>query len=160
MSVSDVPRSLQSWVSTTHRSYSQLTFFNIFIKNPEHPSIYTNKPQPSPKLNAYNRSSQKTQAHKNGTPTQSTSTHQHKHTYTQSTSIHWHTKTLKHQHINTENTENTINPTKNTNALPHQPDLFPKTCQGGQFFSTRGLHQSHTYNLAEKCYFYRTSIFF
>ena len=24
-----VPRSLQSWVSTTHRSYSQLTFFNI-----------------------------------------------------------------------------------------------------------------------------------
>ena len=28
MSVSDVPRSLQSWVSTTHRSYSQLTFFN------------------------------------------------------------------------------------------------------------------------------------
>ena len=34
-SVSDVPRSLQSWVSTTHRSYSQLTFFNIFIKNIE-----------------------------------------------------------------------------------------------------------------------------
>ena len=32
MSVSDVSRSLQSWVSTTHRSYSQLTFFNIFIK--------------------------------------------------------------------------------------------------------------------------------
>ena len=30
MSVSYVPRSLQSWVSTTHRSYSQLTFFNIF----------------------------------------------------------------------------------------------------------------------------------
>ena len=32
MSASDVSRSLQSWVSTTHRSYSQLTFFNIFIK--------------------------------------------------------------------------------------------------------------------------------
>ena len=32
MSVSYVPRSLQSWVSTTHRSYSQVTFFNIFIK--------------------------------------------------------------------------------------------------------------------------------
>ena len=32
MSVSDVLRSLQSWVSTTHRSYSQLTFFNVFIK--------------------------------------------------------------------------------------------------------------------------------
>ena len=28
MSVSDVPRSLQSWVATTHRSYSQLTFLN------------------------------------------------------------------------------------------------------------------------------------
>ena len=27
MSVSDVPRSLESWLSTTHRSYSQLTFF-------------------------------------------------------------------------------------------------------------------------------------
>ena len=33
MSVSYVSRSLQSWVSTTHRSYSQLTFFNIYIKN-------------------------------------------------------------------------------------------------------------------------------
>ena len=33
MSVSDVSRSLQSWVSTTHRSYSQLTFFNIFQNN-------------------------------------------------------------------------------------------------------------------------------
>ena len=33
MSVSDVSRSLQSWVSTTHRSYSQLTFFSIFIKS-------------------------------------------------------------------------------------------------------------------------------
>ena len=33
MSVSDVmSRSLQSWVPTTHRSYSQLTFFNVFIK--------------------------------------------------------------------------------------------------------------------------------
>ena len=32
MSVSYVPRSSQSWVSTTHRSYSQLTFFNILIK--------------------------------------------------------------------------------------------------------------------------------
>ena len=31
MSVSYVPRSLQSWVSTTHRWYSQLTFFNILI---------------------------------------------------------------------------------------------------------------------------------
>ena len=30
MSVSYVPRSLQSLVSITHRSYSQLTFFNIF----------------------------------------------------------------------------------------------------------------------------------
>ena len=29
MSVSDVSRSLQSWVSTTHRSYSQLMFFNF-----------------------------------------------------------------------------------------------------------------------------------
>ena len=29
MSVSDVSRSLQSWVLTTHRSYSQLTFFNF-----------------------------------------------------------------------------------------------------------------------------------
>ena len=29
-SVSDISRSLQSWVSTTHRSYSQLTFF-IFL---------------------------------------------------------------------------------------------------------------------------------
>ena len=29
MSVSDVLRSLQSWVSTTHRSYSQLTFLNF-----------------------------------------------------------------------------------------------------------------------------------
>ena len=28
MSVSDVSRRLQSWVSTTHRPYSQLTFFN------------------------------------------------------------------------------------------------------------------------------------
>ena len=27
-----VTQLLQSWVSTTHRSYSQLTFFNIFIK--------------------------------------------------------------------------------------------------------------------------------
>ena len=27
-----ISRSLQSWVSTTHRSYSQLRFFNIFIK--------------------------------------------------------------------------------------------------------------------------------
>ena len=33
-SVSDLSRSLQSWVSTTHRSYSQLTSFNIFIKIP------------------------------------------------------------------------------------------------------------------------------
>ena len=33
MSVSYVSRSLQSWVSTTHRSYSQLTLFNIFIKS-------------------------------------------------------------------------------------------------------------------------------
>ena len=33
MSVSYVSRSWQSWVSTTHRSYSQLTFFNIFIKS-------------------------------------------------------------------------------------------------------------------------------
>ena len=32
MSVSYIPRSFQSWVSTIHRSYSQLTFFNIFIK--------------------------------------------------------------------------------------------------------------------------------
>ena len=32
MSVSDVSRSLQSRVSSTHRSYSQLTFFNFFIK--------------------------------------------------------------------------------------------------------------------------------
>ena len=31
MSVSYVPRSLRSWVLTTHRSYWQLTFFNIFI---------------------------------------------------------------------------------------------------------------------------------
>ena len=31
MSVSDVSRSLQNWVLTTHRSYSQLTFF-IFLK--------------------------------------------------------------------------------------------------------------------------------
>ena len=30
MSVSDVSRSVQSWVSSTHRSYSQLTFF-IFL---------------------------------------------------------------------------------------------------------------------------------
>ena len=39
MSVSDVSRSLQSWVSTTHRSYSQLTFFNIFIQ--VKPSVVT-----------------------------------------------------------------------------------------------------------------------
>ena len=32
MSVSYVSRSLQSWVSTTYRSYSQLTFFNIFYE--------------------------------------------------------------------------------------------------------------------------------
>ena len=32
MSVSDVSRSLQSWVSTTHRSYSQLKFFDFFNK--------------------------------------------------------------------------------------------------------------------------------
>ena len=32
MSVSDVSRSLQSWVSTTHWSYSQLTFFNMCRK--------------------------------------------------------------------------------------------------------------------------------
>ena len=32
MSVSDVSRSLQSWVSTTHRSYSQLTFSNFLLK--------------------------------------------------------------------------------------------------------------------------------
>ena len=31
MSASDVSRSLQSLVSTTHRSYSHLTFFNIVI---------------------------------------------------------------------------------------------------------------------------------
>ena len=33
MSVSDVSCSLQSWVSTTHRLYSQLTFSNTFIKS-------------------------------------------------------------------------------------------------------------------------------
>ena len=33
MSVSDISRSLQSWVSTTYRSYSQLTFFNLLQKN-------------------------------------------------------------------------------------------------------------------------------
>ena len=33
INVSYVPRSLQSWFSTAHRSYSKLTIFNIFIKS-------------------------------------------------------------------------------------------------------------------------------
>ena len=41
MSVSDVSRSLQSWVSTTHRSYSQLTFFNKQLKRFCHITTYS-----------------------------------------------------------------------------------------------------------------------
>ena len=57
MSVSYVPRSLQGWVSTTHRSYSQLTLFNIFyfkvkskhviLRQP--PQIRTRRPQRLPR---------------------------------------------------------------------------------------------------------------